>query len=177
MLRLITGLILLAAGVLTAAGAPDDKPKAHFAWGVEAGGSIDMTSNDMSTLNLDIIAGYRNSWIDVVGIGTGIHVMVNNNCRAFPIYGVMRTGFRSKPSLCFLDLRAGIVHDNTNQESSSNRLYLAPGVGFNLARSKRFASYVLLAYEYNGMRSYDKAGYTFDIDGLSMATVKIGITF
>lgn len=179
MMRKILASLLLAAALCTPAvsAAPVEKPSVHFVWGAEAGGSIDMTSNDMSTLNLDAFFGYRNSWIDVLGAGAGIHVMVSNSCRSFPVYGIFRTSFRSQPSLCFFDLRAGAVFNNVNEDKTHTRFYLAPGVGFNLARSRSFASYVSLAYEFNGMQSYKKDGQIYSIDNLDMVMLKLGICF
>lgn len=149
----------------------------HFVWGAEAGGAIDMTTNDMSTLNLDAFFGYTNSWLDVAGIGAGIHMMVSNSCRSFPVYGIFRTSFSSKPRLCFMDLRAGCVINNVNYDTTRSRLYLSPGVGFNLARGRTFTSYVTLSYEYNGLDAYEKDGIHHSIHGLSMALVRIGISF
>ncbi len=154
-----------------------EKPGFPFAWGVEAGSSIDLTSNDLSTLNLDAYFGYRNSWIDMLGVGAGIRVMLSNSGRSFPIYGMLRTNFRKTPSLCFMDLRAGYIVNNVNDVKSHTNLYLAPGVGFNLAHSKKFTSYVILAYEFNGMNVYKRDGVTYNIDNLNMAMVKIGICF
>lgn len=169
--------MFVVCGITAAVAAPTEKIGGHFAWGAEAGGSIDMTSNDMSTLNLDAFFGYRNSWIDVAGVGAGIHVMVSNSCRSFPIYGLFRTSFRSQPSLFFMDLRAGCVYNNNNGTPSSARLYVAPGVGFNLARSKSFTSFITLSYEFNGMREYKKDGDLFKIANLDLAMIKIGICF
>ncbi|MCM1484560.1 MAG: hypothetical protein NC043_09515 [Muribaculaceae bacterium] len=149
----------------------------HFVWGAEAGGSIDMTTNDMSTLNLDAFFGYTNKWLNVAGVGAGIHMMVSNSCRSFPVYALLRTSFSSKPKLCFLDLRGGCVINNVDYDTTRTRLYLSPGVGFNLARGRSFTSYVTLSYEYNGLDAYVKDDTRHDIHGLSMALVRIGISF
>lgn len=175
--RMKKNILLFALIVLAVVPAAAQAPLSHFAWGVEAGGSIDMTSNDMSTLNIDSSFGYKNSWLDMAGVGAGIHVMVSNSCRSFPVYGVVRTSFRSKPSLCFMDLRAGVVFNDVNDDKTRSRLYVSPGIGFNLARSSKFRSYVALSYEYNGMKSYVRDEVKYDIKSLSMASVRLGISF
>lgn len=47
--------------------------KSHFTWGAEAGASIDLTGHDMSTFDVDVLFGYKNSYIRMVGLGAGIH--------------------------------------------------------------------------------------------------------
>lgn len=152
-------------------------PASRFAWGAEAGGAIDMTTNDMSAICANAFFGYRNSWIDILGVGAGINVAVDNNTRTFPLFGVFRTSFRPQPSLAFFDMRVGCALNSTDNESTRSNFYFAPGVGFNLARGKNFISYITLSYEYNGMKYYVKDGIKTDISSLSMAALRIGITF
>lgn len=171
-------IILLTIGVLLATAVSAQKtPAGHFAWGAEVGGAIDMTANDMSAVSANAFLGYRNSWIDILGAGAGINVAVDNNCRTFPVYALFRSSFRTRPSLAFLDLKVGCAMNSTDNESSHSRLYLAPGVGFNLARGKNFQSYITLSYEYNGMKHYVKNGVTHNISSLSLAALRIGISF
>lgn len=149
----------------------------HFVWGAEIGGGIDMTSNDMSTVNLDAFFGYRNSWIDVLGIGAEVNMMLSNSVRAFPVYAMLRTGFSSRPTLMFMDLRGGVVFNNLTSSRQQTCLWLSPGVGVNLAGGRTFQSYITLSYVYNGMDSFiDGDGY-HHINGLSMACVRLGIRF
>ena len=165
----------------SASGAPD-APKdvtgwSYFVWGAEVGGGIDMTSNDMSTVNLDAFFGYRNSWLDVLGIGAEVNMMLSNSVRAFPVYAMLRTGFSSRPTLLFMDLRGGVVFNNLTSSRQQTRLYLSPGIGVNLAGGRTFQSYVTLSYVYNGMDSFTDGDEYHHIDGLSMACVRLGIRF
>ncbi len=66
----------------------------HFTWGVAAGSGIDVTSHDMSTINIDAFFGYKGGAIDVAGIGAGIDVNISNSGRFFPVYAIFRTSFR-----------------------------------------------------------------------------------
>ncbi len=145
----------------------------HFVWGAEAGGAIDMTSNDMSTINLDAFFGYKNSWINALGIGASVNIMVSNSVRSFPVYAMFRTGFKKTPTLLFMDLRGGCVFNNINNNTQQTRLYLSPGVGINLARGRSFTSYITVSYVYNGLSSFAKDGERYDINGLSMALVLV----
>lgn len=149
----------------------------HFAWGAEVGGCIDMTSNDMSTVNLGAYFGYRNSWIDVLGVGADVNMMVSNSVRAFPVYAMLRTGFSSRPTLLFMDLRGGVVFNNITDSTRQTKAYLSPGLGVNLASGHSFQSYITLCYVYNGMTSFVNGDRAYDIDGLSMACVRLGIRF
>lgn len=149
----------------------------HFVWGAEVGGGIDMTSNDMSTVNLDAYFGYRNSWINILGVGAEVNMMVSNSVRAFPVYAIFRTGFRSCPTLLFMDLRGGVVFNNLNDSRQQTRAYVSPGIGVNLATGRTFRSYLTLSYVYNGLKPFTKGDEYCDINGLSMACLRIGINF
>lgn len=149
----------------------------HFTWGAEVGGAIDLTSNDMSTINLDAYFGYRNSWIETLGVGAEVNMMVSNSVRAFPVYAIFRTDFSKQQKLLFMDLRAGVVFNNINNSTEQNRLYLSPGIGINLAGNKSFQSYLTLSYIYNGMKPFYRGAEYSDINGLSMACLRLGIRF
>lgn len=149
----------------------------HFVWGADLGGGIDLSSHDMSTLNLDAYFGYRGGIVDALGVGAAINMMVNNSNRAFPVYALFRSSFRTAPSLCFLDLRGGIVFNNLSDNTTRSGLYLSPGIGVNLARGKNFRSYITLSYVYNGMQPYESPEGYNDIDGLHQACVRLGVAF
>lgn len=149
----------------------------HFAWGAEIGGGIDLTSHDLSSVNLDAYFGYRNSWIDVIGIGAEVDMMVSNSVRSFPVYAVFRTGFSKRPTLLFMDLRGGIAFNNLSQGDHQTSAYVSPGIGVNLAGGKTFQSYVTLSYVYNGLKPFRISDREINVDGLSMACIRLGIRF
>ncbi|MCM1110898.1 MAG: hypothetical protein NC336_06820 [Clostridium sp.] len=184
MKRFIRNIILAtlpaAAALLapSAASASDAvRPAGAFAWGAEVGGGIDMTSNDLSTVNIDAFFGYRNRWLRMAGIGAGINMMVNDSYRCFPVYATFQINFRRRPSVVYLDLRAGCVFNNLGGNRQQTSFYGSPGLGFNLAGGPKFQSYLVLAYVYNGMRPFDNGLRHIDIHGLHQATVRLGITF
>lgn len=150
----------------------------HFSWGADAGGAIDMTTNNMSSININAYFGYRSAFIDMAGIGAGINTMVNNSLRSYPVYGIVRTSFRSRPSLAFMDLRAGCTFNNEGNGDSHTTFFVSPGVGFHLARSQNFRSYIILSYVFNDIRSfnYDSRDYSYKA-GLHFACLRIGVSF
>lgn len=149
----------------------------HFVWGAEVGGGIDLTSNDLSSVNLGAYLGYRNSWIEALGIGAEVNMMLSNSVRAFPVYGIFRTGFSRKPTILFMDLRAGVAFNNITSSQQQTSAYVSPGLGINLAGGKTFQSYITLSYVYNGLKSFHLADKDIDISGLSVACVRLGIRF
>lgn len=171
-MRLITLVVALLLSWAASARTP-----AGFGWGADLGGVIDMSGNDMSTLNLDAYFGYKAPGLDIVGIGAGINMMVSNSTRSFPVYAILQTSFRRQPSLCFMDLRCGMVFNNIGSSTTRSQLYLSPGVGVNLASGSTFSSYVVVSYVYNGMRPYEDADRYYDVNGLHMACVRLGIRF
>ena len=151
------------------------KLPAGFAWSVDIGGAIDLTGNDMSTINMNGAIGYRRGVIDFIGVGAGMSSMVSNSSRMFPVYGVLKTNFRTVPSLCFLDARVGCSFINMYDNSSHAGLYLSPGLGFNLAKGRSFASYLVLSYQYVNVNAKSESG--INIDGLSYACLRLGVNF
>lgn len=170
--RLITG-VLLAVAILPA----EAGPWGHFGWGAEAGPSIDLTGSDMSTIDFGAYFGYTNQWLDIAGVGAGINMMMSNSSRSFPLYGIVRTSFTSRPSLVFADLRVGVALNSVYNDSSKAAFYFSPGVGFNLARGRGFSSYLGLSYTFNGMRYRSREAAQWDVDRLSAVSVRIGISF
>lgn len=176
---LITTLI---AAIALLSSAAEKQPRditgwSHFAWGAEIGGAADLTSNDMSTVNLDAYFGYRNSWIETIGIGAEVNMMLSNSVRAFPVYAMFRTSFSKRPQLLFMDLRAGVVFNNISTSSQQTSAYVSPGIGVNLAGGSTFQSYITLSYVYNGIDPFTLGDERCDIKGLSMACIRLGIRF
>lgn len=177
---LAAAIIALTATATLSAADKDtkhDSPVTNFTWGAEVGGGIDLTSNDMSTANIAAFFGYRNQWIDLLGVGAEIDIMVNDSNRAFPIYAAFRSNFRNKPSVCFLDLRAGVVFNNMGSHANQTRFFASPGLGFNLAGGRTFQSYLIVSYTFNDMQPFTNGRSHIDIHGLHSATLRLGVAF
>ena len=171
-ISIITFLSLLSANAQT----NNNTPQHGFTWGVEVGSGIDMGGDNMSTLNLAALIGYRTSWINFAGVGLGIYMMMSNSCRSFPIYGMIRSSFAEKPKLFFAEMRAGVALNQATDVPDRTNLFLQPGAGIYLATGKTFASYITLSYTYNAMTFYGDKKDTL-VHGLNMATLSLGVTF
>lgn len=168
----------MCAVSLPAAGetAADTAKVSPFTWGAEVGSGIDMGGDDMSTLNIEAQFGYRNSWLNIAGLGAGINVMMSNSCRSFPIYAVFRSSFANKPKLLFGDLKIGVAVNQATGIPDRTNFFIRPSVGINLARGEKFSSYMTLGYTYNSM-TFEGDKLDTLVHGLNMATVSIGVTF
>lgn len=186
--RILTAIVRTAAtslllAVLTALPAAAAQPKATlkdhpgFAWGADVGGAIDLTGNNMSSINIDAYFGYRSKALDIAGIGAGINMMVGNSARTFPVYAILRTNFSARPTLLFAEARVGCVFNNLGDNISQTRLFLSPGIGVNLARGRTFGSYIIVSYLFNGMSQFTDSEMTHTVHTLSMACLRFGITF
>lgn len=153
------------------------KSKIHFAWGADAGASIDMTANDMSSIDFNIAFGIRRGWINFLGVGAGADICVTNSTRAYPIFAEFRTGFTEKPSLLFWDLRGGIAYNYLEHNHEQVGVYANTGVGIHLARSSKFASYLSLAYTFRQRKKIVGTEMTHDFRNLHFVTARIGVTF
>ena len=155
-----------------------DAVKASFAWGAEAGSSIDMSANDMSSIDISASFGYKRGWIKFLGIGAAMDIMVSNSSRSFPIFASFKTNFRKRPSLVFMDLRAGVAVNYLPNDYQQTGAYSYVGLGINLARGRKFSSYVTIGYTFKDFHRIEtRAGSFISLDDLHMASVRLGVTF
>lgn len=149
----------------------------HFTWGADIGSSIDISGNDMSSIDIDAYFGYKNNIIRTVGIGTGIKSAIGNSYTSIPVYAILRTNFTSKPTLCFLDLRLGYSFNTLKGDFNQNAFWGAMGLGFNLYTTQEFKSHIILAYTFMPLDSYTTEGTYHEINNFSGMSVRIGINF
>lgn len=177
-----TDTVASSLSKLTAAGLTTPKTinnaRGAFAWEAEAGSSIDMSGNDMSSLDIGASFGYKRGPIKFIGAGASMNVMVNNSARSFPIYLGFKTNFRQRPSLVFLDLRGGVSLNYLPNDYQQNGFYGMVGLGVNLAQGKKFSSYLVLAYTYKQFENIEtSSGSYIKLDDIHTASVKLGVTF
>ncbi len=120
----------------------------HFTWGAEAGASLDLTGHDMSTFDVDVLLGYKNSYIKLVGLGAGIHRTVHGGDNFIPVYATIQTSFRKKPSLFFFSAKIGYSFNTISDSPTFGDLSSTMGVGINLSRSKNAQTHVILSAGY-----------------------------
>ncbi len=174
---LVTALLSLGLSAAATDNA-DDKVKGAFAWGAEAGGSIDMSGNDMSSIDITASFGYKRGWIKFLGVGAEMDIMLNNSARSFPVYASLKTNFRNRPSLVFMDLRVGVAANYLPNDFQQTGAYAFGGLGVNLARGKSFTSFLVIGYTFKQFEDiHFENGDLLPMSDLHMASVRLGITF
>lgn len=154
-----------------------DLGKSHFTWGAETGASLDMTSHDLSTFDVDVMLGYKNSIFNLAGIGAGLHRSVHAGNNFIPVYAVLRTDFRRKPSPLFLNVQAGYSFNTVQDSETLGDFYGAFGMGVNLSQSRKANSYVILSVAYQYLSSKILSKIDFDTHYVFFAKLNIGVNF
>ena len=182
MKHIITIVIALAA-ILTCHAA---KPTAvstqssfmkHFAWGIDVGSSIDLSGNDLSSIDISAYFGYKNAILRTLGIGVDLRNSLGNSHTMIPVYAMLRTNFSSSVTLCFADIRSGYSFNTLNTTDKANGLFLSAGIGFNLYTSASVKSHIILSYSFNELKPDDSLGFPRFNHSLSAMSVKIGVNF
>lgn len=149
----------------------------HFTWGVDAGASVDLRGYDMSTLDVDVMIGYKNAFIRNLGIGAGLHRSFGSKNTLYPVYVQFSSSFRTKPSLFFGDIRAGYAFCTLRNGATRGGVAASLGVGVNLAMSKRFRSHILLSYSYYHINHTTRLEADLPVKYIDLARVSFGVNF
>ena len=152
--------------------------KSHFTWGAEAGASLDLTGHDMSTFDVDVLFGYKNSYIRMLGFGAGIHRTVQHGDNFIPIYATIQTSFRKKPSILFMSAKIGYSFNTINDSPTFGDFVSALGLGVNLSRSRLASSYIILSagYRYFNRRHLNMID-RLDQHYVYIAQLRFGVSF
>ena len=149
----------------------------HFTWGADIGSSIDMSGNDMSSIEIDAHFGYKDDVIRTLGIGAGIKSAIGNSYTFLPVYAMLRTSFTSHPSLCFLDMRLGYSFNTLKDDATQNSFFGSAGLGFNLYTTQEFKSHIIISYTFMNMDDYYSGEYLNELNNFSGMSIRIGISF
>lgn len=149
----------------------------HFTWGAEFGSSIDLTGHNLSTFDLDINLGFKNSYIKLAGIGCGFHRSINAGDTYIPVYAVLRTSFTRRPSLFFLNLQAGYSFNTESGSKYYGDVITALGCGLNLTQTRRAKSYVILSVGSRIFSKNHKKASSLDVSEVLTGKIVIGINF
>lgn len=163
-------------GALFASTLPDVQ-KRHFAWGAEVGSSVDLTGNNLTTFDANIYAGWKNALFPIAGVGIGIQRSIGNSNTFIPVFGLLRTSFRTKPSRFFFNLKAGYSVNTIAKGKKKGGFFCSPGIGMALNQAKRVQTYVLLSYGYYHLNEQQVNEIQPDIRHIDFAQISIGITF
>ena len=149
----------------------------HFAWGIDVGSSIDLSGNDLSSIDISAYFGYKNAILRTLGIGVDLRNSLGNSHTMIPVYAMLRTNFSSSVTLCFADIRSGYSFNTLNTADKSNGLFLSAGLGFNLYTSASVKSHIILSYSFNELKPDYSLGFPRFTHSLSAMSVKIGVNF
>jgi len=153
-----------------------EKTPTQFVWGADVGASVDMTGDDMSTVDVSASFGLRHGWIGFLGVGAEANFMVSNSCRSYPIFLLLRTSFSKIPKILFWELRGGISLNYLEHNHRQQGIYASTGIGAYLARGEKFRSYIALSYTYRERRRIE-GEMIHPFHDLHYAAVRIGVSF
>lgn len=148
-----------------------------FALGIEIGSSIDLTANNLSTFDSDIVAGYRNSFIQLAGIGIGIHKALDSSNNFIPLYAVFRSSFRNSPSKVFLNATVGYSFNSIESSASKGGFNMSLGLGIHLWETESMRSHLILSYGLMHLNDRQVAEISVSNTNISMARICFGLTF
>lgn len=151
--------------------------KVHFAWGADAGVSIDIVGNNCSSVDLNAGFGIRRGWLNFLGIRAGVQINVTNSVRTYPLALEFRTNFRERPSLFFLDLRGGMAYSQSLYSKDQYCRYGFAGFGLNLARSIKFKSWLMIGYTFRERKETGPDDLVFNTPDIHAVTCRLGVTF
>lgn len=177
---MIKKLILAILAVVACCGAAraQESNPLRFAWGASLATSIDMTEGDMSNIGIEAYAGIKAPGVQMLGIGSGMCVPVTNALRSIPLFIIARTNFRTRPTLLFMDARAGIgINYLDRTDGHQAGAYGSLGLGIRLASNDKFQSHLIIAYTYMGRKDYYVGEERVPLPDLHMATLRLGISF
>lgn len=149
----------------------------EFAWGAGLSASADMSQHGMSAIGINAKVGMRWSWIRFVGLGAEGDIMVTKSGRIYPIFLNFQTDFCRSRQLLFMDVRGGVALSYTHGEENTTNSYASGGLGVTLATGKSFCSHIILAYTYISQDVCYQGIYARKCPGISMATLRLGVTF
>lgn len=172
-----TASLSLSAQQSTDVAAEQAQSKLRFAWGAEAGSSIDMGGHDMSSVDFNASFGMSRGFIKFLGIGAGANIMVSNSCRTYPVYINFRTDFNKRLRLLFADIRGGMALNYLDNNQSQVAPYGAAGVGINLATGLKFRSYLWAGYTLIWRNDIVEGDAVTPYEPLHMASIRLGVSF
>lgn len=156
---------------------PAAQKPSKFTWGADLGSSFDLTNQGLTSFDLSACFGYRNRALRFLGVGAGIHMMISNSSRAFPVYVQCRTTFTSTQNFVFMEAKAGVSFITLYNSDTRRPLYGSLGLGFTLASGRNFSSHIILGYSFTPLRDVTAPGQTKPMRDLHEAVIRLGVAF
>ena len=151
--------------------------KSHFTWGAEVGSTIDLTSNNLSTFDVDALFGYKSNSINMLGVGAGIHHSISAGHNFVPVYAVLQTSFTSRPSIAFFVFKGGYSFNTFKDSPSFGDIFGDLGIGVNLKRTRMMRSYLMLCFGYHHLTERQRAQTNLSTKNIFVARLSFGINF
>lgn len=148
----------------------------HFTWGVDVSSGVDLTSHDMTMLQLSGCFGYKGGIWRFLGVGATVMNMMNNDSRCYPVYLMARTSFSPKRRFCFLEAKVGPSFNTMLGRYHQTDLFSSLGVGFTLAHSRNFSSHLVLSGVAMPLQKVDNPPSNLNYT-LAFASVALGFAF
>lgn len=149
----------------------------HFTWGAEIGCTIDLTSQNTSTFDVDAMFGYKNDYVKMAGIGAGIHRSFGADNLFVPVYVVFRSSFRKKPSLLFFSFKGGYSFNTIAESPIYGDVSASLGLGFNLTNRKSFKSHIVISWAFRHFTENHKIANNLDSQNINLANIAFGVNF
>lgn len=148
-------------------------PTKPFAFGVEAGATMDFSGTETTHYDIDIYGGYRKGLIQTLGMGIGFHPSLEQNRTFIPIYAIFRCNLKEGRSLCFADAKVGLSINELNSDTHNTGVYASAGIGFNLLQNRRFKLHAIVGYNYTQIVPFE----VYTEQAMHGVSIRIGITF
>ena len=155
---------------------PKVKKMSPVRWGLELGTGLDLSGTDLSTFNFDIVIGYRNSFINVLGIMAGIHKSLGSHDSFIPLKVVFRSSFTKRPSLAFFHISAGYSFNTVSSSPMFGDITGTIGCGFNLVQRPKFQSNIMLGLGFRHFNERHRALSNLPKNNTGFAQISFGIS-
>lgn len=149
----------------------------RFAWGAEFGTSIDISGEEMNSVDLNALIGVAAGWFDFIGVGAGVNVNVSNSNRSYPIFAAIQTDFSTIYRPVFLDLRGGASLNYLPSNISRTWTFGSVGLGIRLVHGKKLSSFITAGYCYYDRKDVDTGEIIMHLKPLSMIQFRLGVIF
>lgn len=144
--------------------------------GLELSTGLDLSGTDMSTFNGDILFGYRNKFIQLLGASIGVHKSLGTSDCFLPIQAVFRTGFHPRPTLCFMHVSAGYSFNTIARSPLFGDFIATAGVGVNLVQKRSFQSNIVLAFGFRHLNDRHQEISGITKSNLGFTQISFGIS-
>ncbi len=148
----------------------------RFAWGADAGASIDMSNQEMSSIDFNMSFGLSYKWFKFAGIGAQAQIMTSNSSRSYPIFALVRTNFRDDWTRIFWEVKGGASLNYLENNRHRTGAFAGTGIGFLLATGPKFTTHLVLGYTFVQHKTNDDPA-TLSLKDVHYASLRIGVTF